>query len=163
MIEIAGSVEGTEAVQVGLGRAGAAIRSGVRAALMQAGVLIRDSARGTRAFQDRTGKLRQSIGLRLAETDKSLSVVVRPTDKAALFLEAGVVSYGTTNNKRTRVGRRIDKADKARRVKMRSALAAQSGWRIRPRPFMQPAAAAVMPRAREMIEAAVEAALSDQG
>lgn len=166
MIDVSAEVEGAAEVRAGFDAAATSVRGRVRESLIRAGGMVRDAARGTTAFKDGpNAQLRNSINMRLAEDASRgvLSVTIKPSDHVGLFLEGGVVNYGTSGNKRTVVGRRASAADKQRRVRFREALAAQGGWRIEPRPFMAPAWASVRDRVANMLEAAVGQGIEKAG
>lgn len=137
------------------------IRASVRKALLQAGAMVQGAAKGTSRFEDRSGKLRDSIAVRLSESPRSQTVVVKPSDHVALFLEAGVAAYGGSRNARGTVGKRATRNQRADRLTLRQRIVSENGWRIEPRPFMADALEGTRNQIADLLEAALGWGLED--
>lgn len=143
-INVSATVLGGEDAKARFMRVGDSIRGRLSAALA---VLGRDAVSTAQAAAPhKTGKLARSIRARLAETDKAITLTVKPGVFYAGFQEFGVVNHGTRRNQALSGGGRV-------RVHRVRGLRASGQWRVPPHPFMA--------RADEVLRSRLTGALNE--
>lgn len=152
MITVETRIIGDEDVRQRFLDTGSRVRNKIRAAMMSIGEEIQAQARA--AAPVLTGRLRNSIKLKLLEQDGRIKVRVGPPIFYGKFLEFGVVNHGGLRN----ANERLSKLGKVHRVR---DLRARGQWRIAPRPFMAPAIERITARINPSLDAALAAAVSE--
>lgn len=138
------------------------VRERLRRALADAGQEIAAAA-SARAPRN-TGALAGSIRGRLTETGKMMRETVSPTGRSGFIgrlMEFGVVNHGTRGNASSAAGGLKTKGGKRARARRVSELRAAGQYRIRPRPFMEPAYESLRARIEADIARAIESAVTE--
>ena len=128
----------------------------LREALIEAGVELREAAAAL--APRRTGTLAGKIRAKLNERPGMLIESVRPIGREGFIgrlMEFGVVNHGTIRNRSGRFGRLM-------RVREVRELRAHGQYRIRPRPFMQPAFEGLRDQIEARLAGAVAEALAER-
>jgi hypothetical protein len=113
----------------------------------------------------KTGQLAGSIRARLNENGTRMTETVAPAGRYGSFvgmlMEFGVVNHGTRGNVATAGGGLKSKGGKRARARRVSELRGAGQYRIRPRPFMEPAYDSLRARVQADIDAAVQKATAE--
>lgn len=131
------------------------MRAHLRTGLSNAGKMI-EAAESSLAPR-KSGALGDTIRVKVIETSTSISVNVRPSKFYALFVDQGVVSHGTTNNKRDTFGKVKGKSMRRGLAVRVRELRAQGQFRIKPTHFIQRA----WDESQAGVEAEIAKAVSD--